>query len=86
MADLRGRLIADWRGSWRFLSVQLGIAAGLLSSAIISAAPTLAIEVLRAPLLERAIVGVMVGAAVIVLPWLARILKQKPKGVCDGRD
>jgi hypothetical protein len=73
---LTDRLIADWRGSWRFLSVQFGIAAGLLSSAIISAAPGLVIEVLRAPLLERAIVAVMVGAAVVLLPWLARILKQ----------
>jgi hypothetical protein len=80
---LRDRLVADWRHSWRFLSVQLSWAAGALSSAIIAAAPGLAIDVLKAPLPVRLAAAVAVAAAIIVLPWLARILKQ---GGRDGRD
>jgi hypothetical protein len=79
----RSRLIADWRQSWRLFSVQLGIAAGLLSAAIISAAPGLLFAVLHAPPLERALFATMVGAAITFLPWLARVLKQ---GGGDGGD
>lgn len=80
---LRDRLIADWRGSWRFLSVQIGIGAGLLSSAIISAAPGLVVDLLQAPLLQRILVGLMLGAAVTFLPWIARIFKQGGRHGCD---
>lgn len=72
----RAHLIADYRQSWRFLSVQIGIAAGLLSTAIITSAPGLLLAVLRAPLLERALLAAMFGCAVTFLPWLARVLRQ----------
>lgn len=79
---LRAHLVDDWRQSWRFLSVQIGIGAGLLSSAIVTAAPGLIVDLLQAPLIQRILVGLMLGAAVTFLPWLARIFKQKPHG-CD---
>jgi H+/Cl- antiporter ClcA len=77
------RLIADWRQSWRFFSVQIGIGAGLLSSAIIAAAPGLIVDLLQAPLIQRVVVGLMLGAAVTFFPWLARIFKQGGRDGCD---
>jgi hypothetical protein len=77
-------LVDDWRQSWRWLSVQLSWGAGALSAAIIAAAPGLAFAVLTAPLWQRLVVGGAVAAAIIVLPWLARILKQPSKVACDG--
>jgi hypothetical protein len=77
-------LVDDWRQCWRWLSVQLSLGAGALSAAIIGAAPSLALSVLTAPPRVRIVLGLMVGAAIIVLPTLARILKQSSKGACDG--
>ena len=79
---LRDRLIEDWRGSWRLLSVQMGWASGAVSAAIIAAVPSLVINMLTMDLKGRIIVGLLIGAGVAFLPWLARILKQGKKG-CD---
>ena len=82
---MKTKLIDNWRQSWKFLSVQIGIAAGALSTAIIWAVPGLLISVLRAPLEERIFVGVMFGAAITFLPWLARVWKQKKlEDDCDA--
>jgi hypothetical protein len=70
------RLVEDWKQSWRWLSVQLGVGAGALSAAIIGAAPGLALQALTLPVGARILVAGMVGAAVIVLPWFTRVLKQ----------
>lgn len=73
---LRDRLIPDARQSWRFLSVQVNAGIAAIVAATTAAAPGLIVEVLRAPLLERIVVGVMVGAALLLTHWGARIVKQ----------
>jgi hypothetical protein len=55
---LRDRLVADWRQSWRFFSVQIGIAAGAAVQRP-SSPPRRAssIDLLQAPLIQRVVVG-----------------------------
>lgn len=70
------RLIADWRGSWRFLSVQVNAAIAALAAAVFAAAPGLVVGVLHAGPLERIVVGGMIAAAIIVPHWVARVFRQ----------
>jgi hypothetical protein len=81
---LSKHFIPDWKHSGRLLSVQVNAGVSALAAAVFASAPGLVIGVLRAGLLERAVVAVMIAAAFIVPHWLARVLTQSRRAGRHG--